>query len=400
MAEGYLPPTPGFATLAIHAGQKPEKWSSNAVVPPIELSTTYKQLAPGQHKGFEYSRSGNPTRNVLEECLASLDGAKHGLTFATGLGALVVIVNQLKSGDHVLSVDDVYGGTGRYLIQVAERFGVESSFVCASDLKKFQAAIKPNTKLIWLESPTNPTLKVVDIRKISDIAHNYNKDIMVVVDNTFLTSYFQRPLDLGADMVMYSLTKYMNGHSDVVMGAVCTNRDDIHEKLRFLQNTLGVVPSPFDCYMVNRGLKTLPVRMREHMKNSLIVAKFLENHPMAEKVIHTGLPNHPQYELSKRQSSGFSGMVSFYIGIKGGKSGGLDESTKFLQSLKIFSLAESLGGYESLAELPSIMTHASVPPERRKDLGISDNFIRLSIGLEDAKDLCNDLDQALRIAFK
>ncbi|KAG8225312.1 hypothetical protein J437_LFUL001927 [Ladona fulva] len=399
MAEGYLPLTPGFSTLAIHSGQKPEQWTSMAVVPPISLSTTFKQLAPGVHKGFEYGRSGNPTRNVLEECLASLDGAKHGLVFSTGLGALVTIVNMLKAGDHILSVDDVYGGTGRYLIQIAERFGVESSFVCPSECQKFKAALKPNTKLIWLESPTNPTLKIVDIKKVSDIAHSYNKDIIVVVDNTFLTSYFQRPLALGADISMYSLTKYMNGHSDVVMGAVCVNREDLHEQLRFLQNAIGAVPSPFDCYLVNRGLKTLAVRMREHMKNSYEVAKFLQSHPMVAKVIHPGLPDHPQYELSKRQTSGFSGMLSFYIGTKNGKIAGIEEATKFLQALKIFSLAESLGGYESLAELPSIMTHASVPPERRKELAITDNFIRLSVGLEDSEDLCKDLDQALKAAF-
>ncbi|XP_071443487.1 cystathionine gamma-lyase isoform X2 [Hetaerina americana] len=344
---------------------------------------------------FEYSRSGNPTRNVLEECLASLEGAKYGLVFSTGLGALVVLVNHLKSGDHIVSVDDVYGGTGRYLAQVAKKFGVETTHVDASNIEKFKGAIRPNTKMVWLESPTNPTLKVVDIKRIADTSHKH-KDIIVVVDNTFLTSYFQRPLELGADVVMYSLTKYMNGHSDVVMGAVCTNREDINESLRFLQNSLGIVPSPFDCYLVNRGLKTLPIRMKQHMHNSLKVAHFLESHPLVHKVIHPGLQSHPQYEISRKQSSGFSGMLSFYLGSKNGKTATLEESTKFLQNLKIFALAESLGGYESLAELPSIMTHASVPPERREQLGISDSLIRLSVGLEDAEDLCNDLDSALK----
>ncbi|XP_046407588.1 cystathionine gamma-lyase [Ischnura elegans] len=398
MAEGFLPFSPGFATKAIHAGQKPEQWSSNAVVPPISLSTTFKQIAPGKHKGFEYSRSGNPTRNVLEECIASLDGAKHGLVFSTGLGALVAVINHFKAGDHVVSVDDVYGGTGRYLTEVGEKFGVETTYVDASDIEKFKAAIRPNTKLVWLESPTNPTLKVLDIKKIAEIAHKH-KDIIVVVDNTFLTSYFQRPLELGADIVMYSLTKYMNGHSDVVMGALCTNRDDLHESLRYLQNALGIVPSPFDCYLVNRGLKTLSLRMKQHMSNSLKVAHFLESHPLVIKVIHPGLPSHPQYEISRKQSSGCSGMLSFYMGNKDGKPATLEESTKFLQSLKIFSLAESLGGYESLAELPSIMTHASVPPERRELLGINDSLIRVSVGLEEADDLCNDLDRALKAAF-
>jgi len=388
--EGFLQQKPGFATKAIHVGQEPEQWNSNAVIPPITLSTTFKQEAPAKHKGYEYGRSGNPSRSVLEACLASLDDAKYALCFASGLGATTSLVHLLHAGDHMISVDDVYGGTYRYFNKAAACMNVETTFVDATEPSNLEKAIRPNTKLVWLESPTNPLLKVIDIKKIAEIAHN--RDILLAVDNTFLTPYFQRPLDLGADVVVYSLTKYMNGHSDVIMGAVTTNNEDIHTRLRFLQNALGIVPSPFDCYLVNRSLKTLHIRMREHMKNSLEAARYLEKHPLVEKVMHPGLPSHPQHELAKRQCYGHSGVFSIYI------KGGLNESSEFLKALKVFSLAESLGGYESLAELPSVMTHASIPREEREKTGITDNLIRLSVGLETSEDLIADLEQALKAA--
>ena len=286
----------------------------------------------------------------------------------------------------MIAVDDLYGGTYRYFSKVAARMKVETSFVDALEPKNVEKAIKPNTKLIWLETPTNPLLKVVDIKKIAEIVHKHN--ILLAVDNTFLTSYFQRPLDLGADIAVYSLTKYMNGHSDVIMGAVTTNNEDVEKRLRFLQNALGIVPSPFDCYLINRSLKTLHLRMEGHMKNSLAVARYLEKHPLVKKVLHPGLPSHPQHELAKRQCFGHSGILSFYI------EGGLPEASQFLKSLKVFTLAESLGGFESLAELPSVMTHASIPLEEREKTGVTDNLVRLSVGLESEKDLLEDLNQA------
>ncbi|XP_069674489.1 cystathionine gamma-lyase-like isoform X2 [Periplaneta americana] len=390
--EGFLQQEPGFATKAIHVGQEPEQWNSYAVVPPITLASTFKQIAPNKHKGYDYGRSCNPSRNVLESCLASLDDAKYGLCFASGLGATTAVVHLLNAGDHMISVDDVYGGTYRYFSKVATRMNVETSYIDATDPSNLEAAIKPNTKLVWVESPTNPLLKVIDIKAIAEIVHK--KDILLAVDNTFLTSYFQRPLTLGADIVVYSLTKYMNGHSDVIMGAVTTNSEDIHTRLRFLQNALGIVPAPFDCYMVNRSLKTLHVRMREHMKNGLEVARFLEKHPLVQKVIHPGLASHPQHELAKRQCYGHSGILSFYL------KGGLDEASKFLQELKVFTLAESLGGFESLAEIPSVMTHASIPLEEREKIGVTDNLIRLSVGLESSEDILADLEHGLNAITK
>ncbi|XP_055383081.1 cystathionine gamma-lyase [Condylostylus longicornis] len=390
MEPEYRKQPKGFATKAIHVGQDPEQWNSYCVIPPIVTSTTFKQNGPAEHRGFEYARSGNPTRNVLEKCLASLDNAKHGLCFSSGLGATTCILSMFNSGDHIAVSDDVYGGTNRLMRQVTSRLNLEPTFFDPTNLEELKSSIRPNTKMVWIETPTNPLLKVVDIKAVSDYVHNYKPEIVVVVDNTFLTSYFQRPLEWGADMVVYSLTKYMNGHSDVVMGAAVTNDDNLHTRLRFLQNATGIVPSPFDCYLVNRGLKTLALRMEQHQKNSVDVAKWLEKHPLIEKVIHPGLPSHPQYELTRRQCYGHSGIMSFYL------VGDLQKSKKFLQSLKLFTLAESLGGYESLAELPCVMTHASVPAEDRKILGISDTLLRLSVGLEEAEDLIADLDQALK----
>jgi len=383
----WLPVDPSFATTAIHSGYIPKDWSYAPVVPSISLSTTYEQDAPAQHRGFEYSRSGNPTRQILEATLAALDKGKHGLVYSSGLAATTNLVAMLNSGDRILSMDDVYGGTGRLFRQMKKTANIDTDFVDLTDLQQVKASLSNKTKMVWIETPTNPTLKVVDIAVIAEIVHAFSQDIIVVVDNTFLTSYFQRPLTLGADVVVYSLTKYVNGHSDVLMGAVVTSRDDLQERLAFLQNSLGAVPSPFDCYLVLRSIRTLHVRMPQHMKNAFKVAKFLSSHPKVEKVLHPGLPNHPQHELALKQSSGHSGLITFYM-----KSG---NSSEFLKNLKVFSLAESLGGYESLAELPYSMTHASVPEELRAKLGITESLIRLSVGLESEEDLIADLDAAL-----
>ncbi|XP_020815165.1 cystathionine gamma-lyase-like [Drosophila serrata] len=384
----------GFATKSIHSGQSPEQWKSASVIPPISLSTTFKQDAPGEHRGYEYSRSGNPTRNVLETCFASLDNAKYGLTFSSGLGATTAVLTMLSSGDHIIMGDDVYGGTNRLIRQVATRLGISASFVDPTKLDAIKAAVKPETKLVWIESPTNPLIKVADIEAIAKLVHGIREDLILAVDNTFLTSYFQRPLELGADLVCYSMTKYMNGHTDVVMGGITMNSEKLYQSLKFLQNAVGIVPSPFDCYQVNRSLKTLSLRMEQHQKNALKIAKYLDSHQFVEKVLHPALPSHPQHQIALKQTYGYSGVFSFYI------KGELKHSTAFLKALKVFTLAESLGGYESLAELPSVMTHASVPAEDRKTLGITDGLVRLSVGLEDAEDLIKDLEQALTAAAK
>ncbi|KAF6344270.1 cystathionine gamma-lyase [Rhinolophus ferrumequinum] len=374
---GFLPSFQHFATQAIHVGQEPEQWTSRAVVPPISLSTTFKQGAPGRHSGFEYSRSGNPTRNCLEKAVAALDGAKYSLAFASGLAATMTITHLLKAGDQIICMDDVYGGTNRYFRQVAAEFGLKISFVDCSKTKLLDAAITPETKLVWIETPTNPNLKIVDIAACANTVHKRG-DIILVVDNTFMSAYFQRPLALGADICMYSGTKYMNGHSDVVMGFVSLTSETLHSRLRFLQNCL----------------KTLQIRMQKHFENGMAVAQFLESNPLVEKVVFPGLPSHPQHELAKRQCTGCPGMVTFYI------KGTLQHAETFLKNLKLFTLAESLGGYESLAELPAIMTHASVPKSQRDALGISDTLIRLSVGLEDKEDLIEDIDQALKAAHR
>jgi len=360
-------------------------------VPPISMATTFKQDGPAEHRGFEYSRSGNPTRNCMEKCFASLEKAKYGMAFSSGLAATTTIVHLLSAGDHVVSMDDLYGGTNRYLRQVASRMNIKTSFVDATDPKNVADAINENTRLVWMETPTNPTMKLVDIAAVAAVVKKHPK-VWLMVDNTFMSSYFQNPLELGADAVMHSATKYMNGHTDVVMGLVATNNEAVHDGLRFLQNAIGPVPSPFDCYLVNRSLKTLAVRMRQHGQSGLAVAQYLEQHPAVERVLHPGLPSHPQHELHKRQTSGSSGMLSFYI------RGGLAESKAFLQALKLVTLAESLGGYESLAELPCLMTHASVCAEERARLGITDALVRLSVGLEETQDVIDDITQALKQA--
>ncbi|XP_044271708.1 cystathionine gamma-lyase isoform X1 [Tribolium madens] len=382
---GYLPQHKGFATAAIHAFQEPEQWDSMAVVTPMVSSTTFKQYGPANFKKYEYGRSGNPSREVLEKCLATLDNGKYGLCWSSGLGATTAVASLFKAGDHIICGDDVYGGTNRLFRQVCSKFGLDITFVNEKDIEK---TIKPNTKLIWIESLTNPTLKVMDIKAMAELAQKHN--VLLAVDSTFVTPYFQRPLEFGADLVIHSITKYINGHSDVIMGATITNNKEIYDKLKFLQNAMGIIPAPFDCYQVTRSLKTLALRMQQHMKNSIQVAKFLEKHPKVAKVVHPGLPSHPQHDIFKRQSSGCSGIMSFYL-----KNATLEQSRTFLSSLKIFTLAESLGGYESLAELPSVMTHASVPEDQRKVLKITDDLVRLSVGLEDVEDLINDLQQAL-----
>ncbi|NWV55575.1 CGL lyase, partial [Daphoenositta chrysoptera] len=394
--QGFLPPFKHFATSAIHAGQEPEQWRSGAVVPPISLSTTFKQRAPGEHAGYDYTRSGNPTRDCLEKAVAALDGAKYCLAYSSGLGALLNICHLLKTGDTIICMDDVYGGSGGFSQAIPGK--LKGSLFLSLGMvtvghpgSSLTAVLVGFVQLVWLETPTNPTLKVIDIRACADVVHRH-PGVLLAVDNSFMSAYFQRPLSLGADICMSSATKYMNGHSDVLMGLVSVNRDDLYQRLKFLQYSLGAVPSPFDCFLCNRGLKTLHIRMKLHFHNGLAVAKFLESHPRVEKAIYPGLPSHPQYEVVQRQCTGCPGMVTFYI--KGKK----ENAIAFLKSLKVFTLGFSLGGYESLAEHPAIMTHASVPEEQRKALGITDTLIRLSVGLEDEEDLLADLDQALKAA--
>jgi len=391
MAVNGFKPFPHFATKAIHAGQEPEQWNSLAVVPPISMSTTFKQMAPGEHAGFEYSRSGNPTRNCAETCLAALENGKHGMLFSSGLAATSSLTHLLASGDHVVAMNDLYGGTNRFFRQCASRNGITTTFVDATKPEDVRAAMTPQTKMIWVETPTNPLLSVVDIAKVCEIAHE-QANVFVAIDNTFATPYFQRPLDLGADCVVHSCTKYINGHSDVVMGAILTNSDSIAERVRFYQNAIGTCPSPFDCFLMNRGMKTLAIRMKEHQINAIAVANFLEADSRVETVTYPGLKSHPQYDLVQKQMNGYGGMISFRI------KGGLEEAKTFLSSLKVFTLAESLGGFESLAEHPAIMTHSSIAKEEREEIGIYDSVVRLSVGIEDQEDLLADVDQALAAA--
>ncbi|KAJ3347390.1 hypothetical protein HDU83_002149 [Entophlyctis luteolus] len=380
-----------FDTRAVHAGQIPDA-QTGAVVPPLSLSTTFAQAAAGVHKGYDYSRSGNPTRERFETAVASLEQGKHCLAFASGSVTTATVVNLLPKGSHIVSVNDVYGGTFRYFTRVASNNGIDVTFVDMADPDNIKKHIKPNTRMIWIETPTNPTLRLVDIAAVAKIAHVHH-DCLLVVDNTFMSPYFQNPLLLGADIVVHSVTKYINGHSDVVMGVAVTNNDAVFDKLRFLQNSIGGVPAPFDCYLAHRGLKTLPLRMRQHQENALFIASALERNPHVAAVIYPGLASHPQHALAKRQCRGFSGMVSFRIA-----NGSLEKSNKFLASLRLFCLAESLGCVESLAELPAVMTHASLTPEARKAIGVDEGFIRLSVGVEDKNDLLNDLLQALEKA--
>jgi cystathionine gamma-synthase/cystathionine gamma-lyase len=376
-------------TLAVHAGQPPDP-TSGAVMTPIVLSSTFAQSSPGKHAGFEYSRSGNPTRNALEACIASLEHGKHGFAFSSGLGASTTILSTLKPGDHVLSGDDVYGGTFRLLDKVMKPFGIGSTFADLGDPDAVKAALRKETKMIWLETPSNPMLKVFDIAKLAALGKAHGA--VVVVDNTFATPVLQSPLDLGATAVLHSTTKYMNGHSDVVGGAIVTSDEALAERVRFLQNAMGAVPSPFDCYMVLRGLKTLHLRVERACKTAGMIAERLSKHPKVERVYYPGLASHPAHALAARQMRGFGAMISFVV------KGGLEPARRLLESLEIFACAESLGGVESLAEHPAIMTHASIPPEQRKALGIDDGLVRLSVGVEGAEDLWADVARALEAA--
>jgi len=363
---------------------------SGAIITPISMSTTFQQDSPGIHKGFEYSRTGNPTRNVFEANVAASENAQHGIAFASGSAATMTISHLLKHGEHIVAMDDCYGGTYRYFTKIATPMGLKVTFADFTKEGALEGAITPETKMIWAETPTNPLLKVVDIAKVAKVAKE--KNIILVVDNTFLSPYFQNPLDLGADIVVHSVTKYINGHSDVVMGIACTNNESLKDRLRFLQNGIGAVPSPFDSWLALRGMKTLHVRMRQHALNASLIATYLETHPKVVKVLYPGLTTHPHYELAKKQMKGSGGMVTFFL------KGGLKESRVFLESLKLWKLAESLGSVESLVDHPAIMTHASIPVEEREKLGISDSLVRLSVGLEDVNDLILDLDQALAAA--
>lgn len=376
----------GFETRAIHAGQAPDP-TTGAIMTPIYLTSTFVQESPGLHKGYEYSRTSNPTRKAYEDCLANLENGRYGFAFASGCAASTTVLHLLKAGDHVVACDDMYGGTFRLMDKVIRHNGIEFSFVDLTDPENFVKAIRPNTKMVWIETPTNPTLKLVDIRKVSTAARE--RGIISVVDNTFMSPYFQRPLELGADIVLHSTTKYINGHSDIVGGALITSDDEIAKKLAFLSNSMGGICSPFDAFISLRSLKTLALRMRQHEKNATEIAEFLTKHPKVERVIYPGLPSHPQHSLAKEQMHGFGGMITFYL------KGGLSSARAFLESVKVFSLAESLGGVESLIEHPAIMTHASVPPETRKALGIDDSMVRLSVGVENIADLLRDLTQAL-----
>ena len=377
----------GFSTRAIHAGQEPDQ-ASGAIMTPITLASTYVQESPGHFKTFDYSRAGNPTRKAFEDCVASLENGQYGFATASGCAATTLIIHLLKAGDHMVAMDDLYGGSGRLFDKVFQPMGIETTYADLTDAKNFESAITDKTKLVWIETPTNPTLKLTDIKKVSEIAKA--KGILVAVDNTFMSPYFQNPLDLGADLVMHSTTKYIGGHSDLIGGAIVTNDKDLAEKIGFLSLSMGGIASPFDSYLALRSLKTLPVRMEAHQRNAMAVGEFLEAHDQVEKVLYPGLKSHPQHELAKSQMSGFGGMMSIYV------KGGLGKAKKLVENVEVFALAESLGGVESLIEHPAIMTHASVPAERRERLGISDNLIRLSIGIEDQKDLIQDLENALR----
>ncbi len=378
-----------FATRAIHGGQAPEP-VTGAVMPPIFTSSTYIQESPGVHKGFEYSRSHNPTRFAWERAVANLEGGTQGFAFASGMAATSTIMELLNSGDHVLAMDDLYGGTYRLFDKVRERSaGLSFTYIDMTDLAAVSNAITAQTRMIWLETPSNPMLKLVDIAAISKLAKQHN--IMVVVDNTFATPFNQRPLEQGADIVMHSATKYLNGHSDMVGGiAVVGDHPELVEQMAFLQNSVGAVAGPFDSYLALRGMKTLALRMRHHNAAAMTIAQWLEQHPQVEKVIYPGLTSHPQHELAKQQMDGFGGMISILL------KGDLAKARRFLETVKIFALAESLGGVESLIEHPAIMTHASVPKENRERLGILDNFVRISVGIEEVDDLIADLDAALK----
>ena len=376
-----------FSTKAVHAGVEPDP-STGAIMTPIFQTSTYVQAAPGDHKGYEYSRTHNPTRTALQNALAELENGKHGLCFASGMASIDAVVKLLKPGDEVVSTNDLYGGTYRLFTKIFGPFGVKFTFVDMGDPANVAAAITPRTKLVWVETPTNPTMRIVDIAAIAKLTKG--KDILLAVDNTFASPYLQNPMDLGADIVMHSVTKFLGGHSDVVMGALIVNDDALAERLAFIQNSCGATPGPQDCFLVLRGLKTLHLRMERHCTNGRAIAEWLERHPKVGRVYWPGFPGHGNHDVAKRQMRDFGGMMSFTI--KGDK---LEDATRFLSSCKLFTLAESLGGVESLMGHPASMTHASIPREVRMKSGVTDSLIRLSVGVEDAQDLIADLEQAL-----
>ena len=377
-----------FETAAIHFAQTPDPLTG-AVSVPVYQTATYQQDGIGRHRGYEYSRTGNPTRKTLEDVLAYLEGAKYGLAFASGLAATTAVISLLKNGDHAIIGDDIYGGTYRLLEKVFKPWGLETSYVDAADPDAFQRALRKNTALIWVETPTNPLLKVIDIRRLAGIAHTANT--LLAVDNTFASPYFQKPLLLGADIVVHSTTKYIGGHSDVIGGAAVTNNEELYQAMKFYQNAAGGVPGPWDCWLVLRGIKTLAIRMKEHEKNALYLAHYLEKHPAVERVYYPGLPGSPHYALAKQQMSGFGGMMSLEL------KGGFPAVERFVSRLKVFILGESLGGVESLVCYPPKMTHGSIPAEERIRRGINDSLIRLSVGIENKYDLKKDIENALKV---
>ncbi len=376
-----------FETISVHAGVTPDP-TTGAIMTPIFATSTYVQSSPGKHRGYDYSRTHNPTRTALEGALAALEGAKHALALSSGCTGTDILLHSLETGDHVISVDDVYGGSSRLFRTIWARHGVSTTFV---DLTRegFGDVATAKTKMVWIETPTNPLLKIIDIERVVSWASKLNPKPLVVVDNTFASPYFQRPLELGADVVLHSTTKYINGHSDVVGGALVFNSDDLKTRLHHIQNSIGGVPGPFDAFLVLRGIKTLAVRMKRHEENAIQIAEFLQSHPLVEKVLYPGLKSHPQHEVARKQMKGFGGMVTFLI------KGNIDNCRRFLENLHVFSLAESLGGVESLVDHPAIMTHASIPAETRRSLGISDSLVRLSVGIENVEDLKSDLNTAL-----
>jgi cystathionine gamma-lyase len=378
-----------FDTLAIHAGQHPDP-TTGAIMTPVYFTSTYVQAGPGEHKGYEYSRTKNPTRSAMEACLAALEGAQYGAAFASGCAAADMLMHLLEAGDHVVVSDDVYGGTFRLFDKVFSRQGLKFSFVDMTETANIERAITSKTKAIWVETPTNPMLKLIDLGKVSKIAKKHK--LMSICDNTFMTPYFQRPLEFGFDVVTHSTTKYLNGHSDCVGGFCCTNDKALAERIYFHQNAVGGVAGPMDAFLVMRGVKTLAVRMQRHEENAGKIAEYLVKQKKVTKVTWPGLDSHPQHALAKKQMSGFGGMMTFDM------KGGLENARRFLKTVKIFACAESLGGVESLIEHPAIMTHASIPKENREKLGITDGLVRLSVGIEDADDLIEDLEQAFRAA--
>ncbi len=376
----------GFGTRAVHAGQEPDP-STGAIMTPVYMTSTYVQASPGVHKGYDYSRTINPTRVALEGNIAGLEGGRHGLAFSSGMGAANTVLDLLSAGDHVVAGNDLYGGTYRIMRKVFERFGVAFTFVDTTDLAATSAAFRPETRLLWIETPSNPLLRVTDIEACAAVARGHGA--WSLVDNTFATPYLQQPLGLGADFVLHSTTKYLGGHSDVVGGAVVMNDDSLHERLRFLQNAVGAVPGPMDCFLVLRGTKTLHLRMERHSQNAARIAEWLEAHPATLRVHYPGLRSHPQHELASRQMRAPGGMVSFEV------KGGIEASRRVAERVRLFALAESLGGVESLLDHPAIMTHASIPAEERRKAGLADGLLRLSVGVEDVDDLVADLSQAL-----